>query len=396
MRGVGRWLLIALAALVLTPEGSAQGERPKRRKDRCTFCDHDPEVLAANKMHHGPFPFARTDSQQIADEGVWKPTLLETEHFRILGDFPRWKVPQEEMKAFRAELAALTERWPLVKPKQAYLDPWFRVHLLGERLEALYTRFLEVAGSSEEDFLDPERNIMRGIGRYLGQGEKYEVMVFEDANPYREFMRNTWGLGYIKPQCWNNIDRESLWFGINLETEEIHHDKHLSAVVMHNVAHNMLNGYMHYSYEMPVWLYTGVGHWAEREYDGRFSTFCSIEGNIDVGRATHNWPPQVRKMVLKDRGSSFAQLIRKKSLAEIGYDDHLITWSKVHFLVQSKPEAFGAFLTQLKTRRNADGYPDGTKMDAAQREGFKQHFGWTLAQAEEAWKEWVKDTYPAQ
>lgn len=396
MSGWSRLFLLGFAALVLAPELPAQGERPKRRKDRCSVCDHDPEVLAANGMHHGPFPFGRTNSQAIADEGVWKPTLLETEHFRILGDFPKWKIPTEEIKAYRAELEAIADRWPRLKPKQSSLDPWYRVHLLGERLEAAYSRFLEIAGTTEEDFLDPERNLMRGIGRYMGMKEKYEVMVFEDASPYREYMRNTWGLGYLKPQCWNNVDRSSLWFGLNMETEDIHHDKHVAAVVMHNVGHNMLNGYMHYSYEMPVWIYAGVGHWTERDFDGRFNTFCSIEGNINVGKSTDNWEAEVRKLVLKGRGSSFAQLVRKKSLAEIDFQDHLISWSKIDFLIQHKPEAFGAWLTALKTRRDEKGFPDGRKMDEAQRNGFKEHFGWTLAKAEAEWKEWVKATYPAK
>ena len=389
-----RLLLVLLAVLLAADAASAQGERPKRKRDRCTFCDHDPEVLATNGMHHGPFPFARTDSAKIAEEGVWEPMLLETEHFRILGDFPKWKVPVDEIKVYRAELAALQERWPEVVPKQGSLDPWYRVHLLGERLEALYDRFLALAGNSDDDFLDADRNTMRGIGRFLGQGEKFEIMVFERANPYREFMRATWGLGYVKPQCWNNVDRDCLWFGVNMETEQIQHDKHLSAVITHGVGHNLLNGYMHYSYEMPVWIYEGTGHWLERQFEGRFDTFCSIEGNVDVGRATHDWAPEVRKLVAKDRGASFAQLVRKNSLAEIDYEDHLVSWSKVDFLAQAHPEAFGKWLTQLKTRKTRDGYPDGTKMDDAQRDAFKEHFGWTMAQAEEAWKEWVESTYP--
>lgn len=393
-----RGFALALAVLVAATAApaSAQGERPKSRRDRCTFCDHDPEVLARNGMGHGPFPFARTDSDQIAAEGVWSPTLLETEHFRILGDFPSWKIPQDEIKAYRAELAALVERWPLVKPKQGELDPWHRIHLLGERLEHNYERFLELAGSSDEEFLDAERNTMRGIGRYAGQGNKYEVMVFEQANPYREFMRNTWGLGYVKPQCWNNVDRDCLWFGLNMETDAIHHDKHLTAVVIHGVSHNLLNGYMHYSYEMPVWLYAGTGHWLERQADGRYDTFCSIEGNFDVGKAVHDWDVEVRKIVAKNEGASFANFLRVNSLAEIGFQDHLLAWSKVDFLVRTRPADFGAWLTRLKTRRDARGMPDGAKMDEAQREGLKEIFGWTIQQAEDAWREWVLATYPVK
>lgn len=391
-------LLLLVLGLVaaLAAQAPAQGERPKRRKDRCTFCDHDPEVLAANGMSHGPFPFARTDSTRIAEQGLWRPTLLETEHFRILGDFPAWKIPMDEVKAYRAELAALRDRWPLVKEKPGTLDRWYRIHLLGERLEALYDRFCELVGTSDEEFLDPARNEQRGVGRYLGEKEKYEVMVFAEASAYREFMVDTWGLGYLKPQCWNNVDRDCMWFGVNLQTEDIHHDKHLAAVVVHNVAHNLLNGYMHYSYEMPVWIYTGIGHWAERAFDDRFNTFCTIEGSFDVGKAAKDWAVQVRKLVEKDRAASFAQFLRKKSLAELDFPDHLVSWSKFQFLAEEHPQKMAAWLTRLKTRRDARGMPDGRNLDAAQRAAFKDLFGWTLAQAEEAWRSWVLATYPAQ
>ena len=66
------------------------------------------------------------------------------------------------------------------------------------------------------------------------------------------------------------------------------------------------------------------------------------------------------------------------------------------FLLETKPKEFGVFLTEIVSRRDKQGYPDGSNMDNVQRDGFKKHFGWTLNKAEEKWKEWVLVTYPTK
>ncbi|MDP6849814.1 MAG: hypothetical protein QGH51_09735 [Planctomycetota bacterium] len=387
---------ILLASLLLTNTLAAQEKYPKKKKNRCTVCEHDPELMEANKMNHGPFIFARTDSQKIMDDMVWSPVWMETQHYRLGGDFPKWKIPEVERKIYRAELTELQKKFPKIKPKTRTLDKWYRLHMLANRMEIFYSEARASFGCSPLEFLDESKNIRRGLGPFLGEKDKYEVMVFEETNLYREFMTLNWGLAYVKPQRWNNVDRDCLWFGLSLQQEEIKHDRKLQNIVLHGLSHNLLDGYMHYSFELPVWLTEGYAHWVERTNDPRFTTFCSVEGSLHEGKTLNDWRPEVRKLIKKDEAATFAALIRRASFAEINWEDHLVCWSKLDFLLQTKPKEFGEFLTELVSRRDSKGYPDGSKMDDAQRNGFKKHFDWTLNQAEKKWGEWALNTYPAK
>ncbi len=392
MKRLPRPLLVAALLAALAAVLPAQ----IRPGEKCTVCGHDAEIMAATGVSHGPFIFARSDSETIEQEYFWRPVWVETPHFRMGLMIEKWKVPEEERKDYRAELEQLQEIYPRIKPKSRILDPWLRAHLIAWRLENFYAMWAKLMGAREGQFDDPEALRMLGMGPYLGESDKYEVMVFRNRAPYREFMSRTWGLTYVKPQRWNNIDRDCLWFGMNMEEEGVRHDKHLFAMILHNIGLNMLNGYLHYSYEMPIWIKEGAAHWCSRQFDPRFNTFDTVEGSFHEAKSLTRWEPEVRKLVQKDRAASFASLMRRASFAELDFNDHLIVWSKVDFLIRHDPEKFGRFITFLKSRRDERGLPDGSNMDDAQRQAFREIYGWTIQKAEEAWREFVLSEYPVK
>ncbi|KAA3612793.1 MAG: hypothetical protein DWQ01_03560 [Planctomycetota bacterium] len=385
------FLLISLLLLLWAPEASAQ---KKSKKVRCTVCLHDPELMQRNGVSHGPFPFGRSSSEEVQIDLLWDAVWLESAHFRFGLMLKSWKVPESERKAYRAELEALQEKYPAIKPKKAVLDPWLRAHLLVERSEAAYAKFLDLMGTSEAEFQDQKALTMKGLGPYLGMHEKFEIMVFIDKEPFKEYMEKTWGLTYVKPQRWNNVDRRCLWFGLNQEEENIRHDQHLHNIVLHNIGHNMLDGYQFYSYDLPVWITEGFAHWFERDNDPRFNMFDTVEGSFHEAKSLERWAPEVRKLVMKNEAASFSSLLRRASFAELGFEDHLVCWSKIDFLIRTDKAKFGQFITTLKSRRNAQGLPDASNMDGAQRQAFRDFYGWSLPQLEEKWKAWVLDTYP--
>ena len=218
-------------------------------------------------------------------------------------------------------------------------------------------------------------------------------MTIEDL---REFMTITWGLAYVKPQRWNNPERDCLWYGLNLQEDEVQHDQHLHNILLHGIAHNLMDGYMHYSFELPVWIREGYAHWAEQRNDTRFNTFCTVEGSLHEGQELDNWAPAVRKLVQKDEAASFASLLRRTSYAELGWEDHLVCWSKMDFLLASKPKEFGQFLTALCSKVDDQGLPDGSGLDDAQRSGFQEAFGWSILKAEREGQAWVLENYPSK
>ena len=385
--------LSALCLLFLGLMGSpalGQGERV------CGLCENDPELMAKNGFVHQSFPFGRSTNEKIAKDLFWPAAWLETPHFRIGINLEPWKVPQSEKKIYKAELEALRDRWPAIRPKIPVLDMDLRLHLVAERAESFYREFVALMGMREQDFTDDEANIMSGWGRYLGEHDKFEIMVFQNAGPFREYMRNEWGLGYDKPQRWNNVDRDCLWIGVNLETEKIRHDRQVHNLLLHCLAHNFLDGFRHYSYELPVWITEGFAHWAEQRNDPRFNLFDTVESTFREKKVLEKWGPEVRRMVVKKEAASFASLLRRASFAELEWEDHLVCWSKVDFLIAQGEGKFGHFMRSLKERRDKKGFPDGSHMDDAQRAAFREHFGWTVPKAEEVWKGWVLEEYPVK
>lgn len=387
----GTALILPLLAAALLPGGD-----PAAPPGKCTVCRHDKELLDRNGMSHGPFPFGRTTSDEIQAEMLWMPVWIETKHFRLAADLPDWKIPENERKAYRAELEELQLKWPEIKPKKAVLDPWYRAHLLADRMERAYDQFLDLMGAGEEDFWDEERNRLLDRGPYLGEHDKFEVMIFQERGAYKDYMSRTWGLTYLKPQRWNNVDRRCLWFGLNLQEEDVRHDQHVHNVVRHNLGHNMLDGYLYYAYDLPVWITEGFGHWFERYNDERFNMFDTVEGSFHKARNLTRWAPEVRKIVQRDEAVTFALLLRRMSFAELVYEDHLVVWSKIDFLINYDREKFGRFISALKGRRNAQGLPDSSDLDGAQRDAFRDIYGWSIHQAEDEWKQWVLETYPVK
>lgn len=382
--------VVALAAAA--PEASAQ----RSREEVCTVCLNDPETMEAAQAWHRDFPFGKSTAKEIEEEYFWHPVWIETPHFRVGAALEEWKVPESERKAYRAELTELEKKFPEINPRRPRLDRWLRAHLLAERCEEAYREFQELVGRDEAYFQDAERNRMLGIGPYLGMHDKYEVMIFELRGPYREFMSTAWGRTSSKPQRWNNVQRKCLWFGMTTEEDSVRHDQHLHNFVRHNLAINMLNGYEFYSYDLPVWIKEGLAHWFRLRNDTRFHMYDSVEGAFQAPRNVDDWAPEVRKLVKGDEAASFAELLRRMSFAELSFDDHLVIWSKIDFLVQQGPDKFAGFITDLKSRRNEDGSPDSSNLDGAQREAMLENFGWSLPRAEEEWREWVLQNYPSK
>lgn len=394
--------LIALTLLVL-PISSFGGDDELRRNDPAT----DPyteggsaELLkAAGYPSMGGFKFCNTDTAEI-DEFMATSDIrwIETEHFELGFALGSYKVKQAEKKLFRAELAELAQVFPSIKPKAKVLDPWLRAHMYARRLEVMYQNFLELIQVDAAEFPDGTKGwdltgTYMGEGPHLGQKGKYEVIVLPSEAASVSFLKNQFGLSIKMTQRELVIPEDALVLVTHIGQGQFKIDSALHGHLTFNMAISFLDGYKHYSYESPIWLREGLGHYLERKVDPRFNTFDSSEGSIAQMTRKEKWAPETKKLVRSGKAPRMAKLINLKTYAELKLDDHFATWSMVDFLVKTQPAKFAIFLGTIKGRTDDKGYPLSTDLKGAHREAFKAVFDWSYAQFDTAWSTWVMETY---
>lgn len=106
-------------------------------------------------------------------------------------------------------------------------------------------------------------------------------MLFEKEGSFNTYMKTYLGRDSHFGQRWHCKDVGCILFTIATECDEGRHkdDTALHGSVAFNVSQNLLDGFRHYSYDMPVWLREGLGHWFERRVSPRFNSFDQNEGS---------------------------------------------------------------------------------------------------------------------
>jgi hypothetical protein len=381
--------LVALLAGLLGPR--APGE------DACPYCRNEPALLqAAGLVSHGPFPFAKDDSEKVRK--LLAPVsllFLESAHFRIGSSLEAVNLSDEEETRVRAELAVLRKALPDVPARTRRVDPWLRLHLYALRAEACYEKFQGILGVRDEDF-PAEREAgspYMGEGRYLGEKEKYEILLHATSAAHKAFLVAYTGTQVPDSERWHFQERHAIHLSIPCVVEH-RREKGLLPHLVHGLSHVLLAGYKHYSYEAPLWLDEGLAHWLERGIDPESNTFDADEGTAIPTLGESNWEAQTLRILARGKAEPLANLVRKKAFAEMDVDDHVVCWSKVDFLLRTRPKEFGALLGKVKGRLDAKGYADARDLAAAQREALRELLGWTFADVDREWEAWARKTYP--
>jgi hypothetical protein len=427
-----RPLLLVLSLLCVFILTSASGAQRGKKPLPDTVFTKKPELMKELGLSYGPFAFAHSNSDQVGQELLISRDVLwlQTPHFRIGSMMKKWKIPVPERKAYRAELAEMQATYPEIDPKVSTLDPWLRLHLYAWRMEKMYALFLDHMGLTDEDFLKlPPEEIFDqafageytdvinqfeldrggqvrspgfpewvGMGQFLGEPYRFEIFMCEEESVWREFKLSYFGIKTTHPQRWN-IKVEStdkgltqsrsrcMLFGISGKQAEVRHEQHMHNALRHNMAINFLDGYMLYLFDLPSWLREGYAHYMRRLNLKGYSFYDTGEGGAAIDKDLEEWAPLVRKLVKKNEAADFATLARLNDYVDLDFDAHVVVWSKIEFLITTDKVKFGQFVTKLKSQESGAGMAD------AQRKAFKEIYGWTMRQADEAWKTWVLETY---
>ena len=384
-------LLAALASM-------APADKDKKNEPtNCTVCEGLPEVMTAGGiLSHGGFAFGRSDTDGIDEfHGNLDIRWIETEHFEIGYAGPSYKVTAKERKTIQAELAALAEFFPEVKPKKSQIDPWLRAHLFAVRCEQIYADFMEIMQVTGDEFPDGESQWLGtgpywGEGPYLGQKGKYELLIMPSEGDLVAYLSEQFGVQSKKTNRWNVVEVDTISVTMQLRDADLKKDPALHGHVAFNLAHNLLDGFKHYSYDTQIWLHEGLAHYFEREINPKFNSFDSGEGSEGVMSKKEDWDKEVLLLVRGDKAPRMAELASIKNYADLTLDQHYVTWSMVKFLIEEHAAAFANINKTLHGRMSADGSKQNSSgLDDVHREAFKTELDMNYSQFDRAWKEWV-------
>lgn len=398
----------ALASLL---PGQGRGEKWKIDP----YTKNEPKALEkAGYVSFGPFPFGNLADQKITSDDV-QNTLdyleiiwIETAHFRIGTQLPQWQVPNdlETRTKIREELTELKEKLPRVKERTRRLDPWLRAHLTAHRMEKLYRETQELFGVTDDSFpTDPSKvfaskdKTYMGYGPYMGMKDKYLLLVVEKEGPFREYMRKYLGRDSKYPQRWHFTDSSSLLFTTPLESNDfpLTHDTALHCSLYFNISQNLLDGFRYYSYDLPVWIKEGFGHWNSRRISGKWPSFDQNEGSIADMRRIEKWRVHARQNIGDtDDYAPFPEVAGWRDFGNITFEDHVMVFSRMDYLLSLGPKKWQTFLYGVKGRVDENWYPDQKDLVGATRDALKDAYGLTFLNFDDRWRDWVKETYPTQ
>lgn len=381
--------------------GASEDGNPKNGPETCPYCHGDPVLMAKGGIvSHGGFEFGRTDTDGVDallanDDIRW----IESAHFEIGFGGPPYRVAGTEKKPLQAELEELALLFPDINPKVKSLDPWLRAHMYAWRAERIWDRFvsvLQVDVTTLADGITPwnGQGEYHGEGPYMGQKGKYEVLIVPGEGDLVAYLKDQFGLQTKVSNRWNVMDRDSIVVTIHLRQADLKKDLALHGHMAFNLAHNMLDGFEHYTYDTPIWIHEGLAHYFERLISPEFNSFDSGEGATAVETSKSDWDAEVKKVLRAKKAPRMAELIGIRSYADLTLEDHLCTWSMIKFLIEEHAEGFAKLNKELHGRLLADGTIDSQDLPRVHREAFKRDLGMTYAEFDEAWSNWALGIVP--
>lgn len=367
--------------------------------DTCPWCKGDPELMAAaGVVSHGPIPIGPPaadggpGSAAIAalPGGPW--IFLESAHLRWASSLGEERVDQDERERVDAELDRLRAVLRGVPKKPRMLDPWLRLHLFAMRGEELYARFQGLLAVSDADF--PEQRTAQGPymgdGRFLGERDKFEVVVHSMRDAHKQFTSAFTGVKVTDSLREHVRPAHKMLVSIPAEDADLRRDRGLFPHVAHNLSHLFLCAYKHFSYDPPIWLDEGLAHALEKEIEPQSTTIDGEEGALPDARGPKDWWEAARKLAASGKAANCAQLLHAKSFGDLDLDRQVAAWSRVRFLLDEHPVEFAAFLGGVKGQLDAQGYPSGGDLPELQRRLLKELWGWTPADFDDAWSTWAR------
>lgn len=368
---------------------------PRAAADKLDEALTDPEVMAALGIESwaptGLGPTQLGGSAGLEESLAMAEWLfIETAHFRWASSCGSDTLKTEDRERLEPYFVVLREHGVPVPKRPKSLSPRLRLLLMALRGEELYQRFLDLIGHAEGDFPDKRQaeGPYMGNGRYLGEADKFELIVHANRETHRVFTLDHMGASVTGSLRWHFKDPHKLFASVPASDSDLRKDRWLWPHIAHNLGHMFLAAYKHFSYQPPVWLDEGLALMLEREAEATSITTEGEEGTLNEDVRSSDWKSKLRKIKSSEE-PRIATLMTYQTLGVLTEQEAASCWSRVRFLTDEHPEAFAIFLGAIKGQLDAEGYPTGRDLPALQRTIWKEHFQWTPQEFDAAYFAWL-------
>ncbi len=363
-------------------------------KERCPYCKEDPALMAAaGVLSHAPGTIAdKGGAELVAKYPVSRWLFLETAHLRFASALGDSAIEARDRERVESELARLRLALPDVPTKPRKLDPWLRLHLQAMKGEEFYARFQSLLQVKDADF-PAERRLdapYMGAGRFLGEQDKFEVVLHVSRENHRRFTESFSGVAVNDSFRWHFPGLHKLLVSVPVEDADLKDDRGLWPHIAHNLSHAFLCAYKHFSYDPPVWIDEGLAQALEKEFDPQSRTTEGEEGSLRDTKAPADFAAAATKLVNGGKAPRLAELMAAKDYSELGSDGSVAAWSITRFLMDAHGERYARFLGGLKGQLDAKGLPSGEDLPGLQRKLLRELWDWSPLDVDEQWRAWVK------
>lgn len=340
----------------------------------------------------GAMPFGTGHSSRDIDALLPGEQLLwiETAHFRIGCALPPTDVGADPWRRnVQAELAGLASLLPRVDAKTRTLDRWLRAHLVARRAERLYADVQKTLGCTDADFAvrADDEALPFGEGPYLGQREKFTVLLLERAASMADYTAAYHGQATTGPKRYFDLPFGTVFFGAAASADDalLGADETIAVLAAYHIAHNLYTSYLGSRHALPAWLGDGLAHVHARAVSARvpvFATTADAKAPVPYTEWAQRWPGWLRAGHFEALPTFCARTEEEDSACF-----HLQSWALAEWLVAERPKELAAFLRRLKAPFDVGArFPSGTELAGRQAEALRAAFGVDAEGLEKAWR----------
>lgn len=321
--------------------------------------------------------------------------FVETAHFRIASSLGTYEIPndREERAKVKREVARLKETLGRVKVPRNELDPWLRLHLYAQRAEDAYAAF-----RADFDLRDEDLGATRP---HMGYPDKIRVVLCQRKSEFGRYVRH-YHESTTETAYHNVSPRDSLVVAANYEglTEgwedvtDVPYDTMLHNVFVSMLAKTFTDSHDGYDFVSPRWFVYGMCHTHLRRVDPEWTYSDGRKPGQGEQRDQWDWEPRVYSLVKNEYFASMRDMFAWRAYEDLHQRDHMVSWSKTQFLLEELEGDRKAFyLATCRYRTRPSDRDDPNAHAARQEAAFRDHFGLTPEEFDEAWAKWVRKTY---